>query len=101
MDKAYRELAQRLQYVASKFRGYVDLPEDERAQRFASGIKLVIGAASSNKGPRSIEEQIKKLVQLLEEAAEHSDEMMDYRHVKDLRRDLEEIRDDLRKFSNY
>ena len=100
MDNEYRELVGTLKDVESNFRGYVDQPQHSEAVNFANNIKRVIQDASSKKNPRSLEDQVKQLIELTKHI-DDSDEVMDVRHARELTNQLEDARNNLRKFSNY
>lgn len=100
MDQQYQHLVQDLKSIESKFRGYVDQPHDPLMVDFANGIKRIIGDCGGKKNPHSLEDGIKHLIKQIEEIGE-SDKLMDFRHQRDLKIQLEKAREELRKFSNY
>jgi hypothetical protein len=101
MKDEYQALDESLRNVEFKFRDYLDDGHSSEADSILRAIHQLAEEAEVQKNPRSIEDGIKRAIEQLREAASASDPFMDYRHLNDLRDQLEEAQAELRKFSNY
>jgi hypothetical protein len=78
-----------------KWRDHLDDPNNSGARQVDSAIQRLEDDIQTNKNPRSIEDQVKRLLQQLNSLENTS--VMDNSHLNDLQRSFESMRDSLRK----
>lgn len=101
MNDEYKSIYNQATQVEFAYRDNIDAPQNAAAVQLAQNIHELVEAVESEKNPHNLEDAIKRLVQELEELKHQGDEVMDFRHIDDLRVRLEHMREELHKFSNY
>ncbi len=91
MDHLYKQI------VAFQFKvkDYTDDPSHHVAQSLKQEVQRLEDEAQVRKNPRSLEDRVKRVIRILEEAGEA--EVMDHHHAEELIERCEDFRQDLRK----
>lgn len=98
MNDEYKELRERADKL---FHHFNDVCDDRvKASEIAKDVRGVVEEFEMNKNPHSIEDLVKHLAEAFKELRGHS-EVIDPRHADELYDGYEDLRQDIRKLSNY
>ena len=93
MEQLYKEIVN----FQRKCNDYIDVPSHQIAQSLRQEVQRLEDDAQVRKNPESIEQRLKQVIRLLEEAGKHqvmsthhADEMVDI--GEDLRRELQKLK---------
>lgn len=94
---------QALRSIADKlFYRFKDVTDDRAASSsIASEVRNVVEDFEMNKNPHSIEDRVKRIIEGLRNIDDHSNSTMDSGHVDELTEAYEDLREHIRKLSNY
>lgn len=92
MDDIYRQAVA----LQSKLRSYLDDANHPSGRQFSSEVQRLVDEIEVKKNPRSLEDRCKSLLRQLQS---FTTEIMDDRHVDDLKDRLEDLRSDIQKLS--
>jgi len=101
MTNEYKSLYKLTDTLRFKFRDYVDQPNDPVAVELHRGVDQLAEAVEMSKNPHTLEDLAKRLIEELHHIASQPLTIMDLRHLTDLREQLEHIRDNIHRLSNY
>ncbi len=90
MDDVYKQVMA----TQSRLRGYLDEPNNSVARQFSQELQRLLDEIESQKNAQSLEDRVKSLLRQLQS---FTTEVMDDRHVDDIKDRLEDVRSDLQK----
>lgn len=101
MNDEYKAVYRQADALRHKFRNLVDEPGNPVAQELFAGINQLAEEFEMQKSPRSLEDRAKRLAEEVKHVNSQPTTIMDSRHLNEIREGLEDIRDHVRKLSNY
>ena len=101
MTSEYQVVYREADKLRHQFRDRVDAPNDPEARSLYNGLDQLAEQFEMQKSPRTLEQLAKRLEEEFRHVANQSTQIMDGRHLEDIRQGLEHIARQVRKFSNY
>lgn len=101
MNAQYQAAHRQAVNLQFKFRDHLDDKSQPMARTLENEIQRVVDEFEKETNPRSIEDRIKQLQQLLKDVDRSEPKVMDNRHADSLHQEFEHLRMSLRKFDNF
>ena len=104
LDDQYNPAHKQAVALQDKFHDYVGLRQmhyDPRATLLQHEIHHLVGEIEGRKDPRTIEHRIKTIERELQENRLHENPIMHYDHINELHGHYRDLREQVRRFSNY
>lgn len=104
LDDQYNPAHKQAQFLQNQFHDYVGRQEmhyDPRATLLQHEIHHLVGELESHKDPRSIENRIEIIQRQIRENQLHSDPIMHYDHLNEMHAHFDQMRQQVRRFTNY
>lgn len=98
MDQNYKEALSIAKGLENDIKNWLDDKTHPAGRGLLDQSRQLVSQVSAKREPRSLEDQVKALLNLLEQAKAEDDAVMDQQHISSLRRGYEELILSLRKF---
>ena len=97
----YKEALKHAQKLEFRVKDLIDDRMHTISQSLMRESKQLVDLLENYNNPRSLEVQVKKIMQLIHHANQDGDTVMDHRHANGLHQEYEHFQMSLRKFENY
>lgn len=101
MDAAYQPLYRQVLDMEFAVKDALDQPNDAAARSLVNELKRLEDEFEMHKSPRSLEDRAESVYRLLWQARSHEDSYMSVDDADAFCRQLEHLRDSLRRLPNY
>ncbi len=101
LDQQYKVATAEAEHLHHKIKDLIDDPQHPLGHQLLESAHRLYSDVKAKKNPRSLEQESKAIMDLLQRIRHDGDQVMDFRHTDLLYKGYEKLRADLRKFSNY